>query len=243
MALSAVAGTLLAGLASGGASLFTNAMNWMRQDKENETIREREDTAVQRRVADLKAVGLSPTLAAGSAATTTATSAPQSKGGEILDALSAAAQLQGIKNAREENANMRKSRDVMNADIALKYGELLQHNAQTNYFNAQANNAMIQGQVYSAQIAKYYQDIAESVERTKGYKYKAMSDSARAELDYWNRVRAGQEIDLINATGQSSSVGGLFNPLGRALGSAMAKGLFNGNANFNAASVRELLKW
>lgn len=72
----------LADILSGGAYTAneTNrqiaAENIAFQERENQIIREREDNAVQRGAADMKAAGLSQTLAAGSPASTTATTAP-----------------------------------------------------------------------------------------------------------------------------------------------------------------------
>lgn len=57
-------------------SSFSNtamgALQWRRDDRLMQRQMDREDNAVQRRVADLKAAGLSPVLAAGSAAQTSA---------------------------------------------------------------------------------------------------------------------------------------------------------------------------
>lgn len=88
----------LAGLIGSGIAAGSNLYSQWKNKQSNLTLQKqawaREDTAVQRRVADLKAAGLSPTLAAGSSASTMSpiqTQAIQGKNfmdvGAVLDAL------------------------------------------------------------------------------------------------------------------------------------------------------------
>lgn len=89
------------------------------------TIFAREDNAVQRRVADLKAAGLSPTLAAGSSAgagSVVSTSAPQKKSN--LDSYLALASV-GTALAQQQKAQTE-------ADIARQ--QLIQDKMDTDYF-------------------------------------------------------------------------------------------------------------
>lgn len=68
----AAIGSTISSVSSSKSQEKINAQNEQRVKSENEITREREDTAVQRRVADLRLAGLSPTLAAGSAASSSA---------------------------------------------------------------------------------------------------------------------------------------------------------------------------
>lgn len=84
--------------------LQKNAYEW--QKEQAALTQSREDNAVQRRVADLKAAGMSPILAAGSAASSSSPihlNAPQYGGGEVANALSA---MQGQRNIAQTNAQI-----------------------------------------------------------------------------------------------------------------------------------------
>ncbi len=113
------AGSTLAGTVD---SIITNKKNFDLQ-KENlayqkdlqRKIFEREDNAVQRRVADLVSAGLSPTLAAGSSAgagSVVSTSAPQKKNN--LEALSA---LASVKTLLAQQRRAQTEADIARANL------------------------------------------------------------------------------------------------------------------------------
>lgn len=111
--------SLGAGLALGaGISAFGGALTtWLNNrsvQRENEIMREREDTAISRRMRDLEASGLSPTLAAGSPASAQA-GTPSNYNN-----------LQGA------------------FDFASKYMSLLQGKSEINHTNAQAELSKMQ---------------------------------------------------------------------------------------------------
>lgn len=125
-------GTQLAGAVSG---IRTNDLNYRLQQENlayqkqlQQTVFNREDNAVQRRVADLKKAGLSPTLAAGSAASAGSvigTSASQKQNN--LENLMAIANVKSVI-AQQEKAQTE-------ADIAKN--QLIQDKMNTAYYRRQ----------------------------------------------------------------------------------------------------------
>ena len=132
-------GAIVAGALSAGAQGAGAIANYLGQKKANEFNKEmqekaweREDTAVQRRKSDLIAAGLSPVLAAGSAATTMApirieapqidTAAIASAGKSVTDSMmQSLAMKQGMENitkTQAETAAINAQRDKSEVETA-----------------------------------------------------------------------------------------------------------------------------
>jgi len=119
------------GLAGAVGSVATSLINWRSQEQTNKQEMDLANTAVQRRVADLKAAGLNPVLAAGSAASSPQLTAPKADD-PVAAALTGAKTGQEVAQSRAQQDLIQMQKDKAAADI--------------NYVNAQAENARKVGQ-------------------------------------------------------------------------------------------------
>lgn len=99
------------------------------QGNQQNKLWEREDNAVQRRVADLKAAGLSPTLAAGSAAST---SQPIRIAPPQID-LVGAIQLEQLKQEKDKTKIVANQKYLSGLDVETRYSQSKVEQALGNY--------------------------------------------------------------------------------------------------------------
>lgn len=223
LAGAAALGTAAAGI---GSSLFNLFQQEKYSAKQEQLIREqwsRDDNAVQRRAVDLKAAGLSKTLAAGSAAGNSVVSAPNAPqmdnvGGKLQDAISAAMGIQQIMNAREENANLRTSRQVMASTIA-------ENMAKAQLFNNQSNKVVSDIGLNNAQVAHLLQMDNESKARSATYGWNIKKTQQEIQGLYYKSLIDALDADLIGVTGLGHNSGSLpavaAKLVGRSYGSVM----------------------
>lgn len=146
MALASVIAGIVEGAVNSGYGIYNSERNYWQQKEQfdyqkrlQQQIFDREDNAVQRRVADLKQAGLSPVLATGSSAGSggiVSTSAPQASTPEVSTGIQQAIDAYySVKSKQQDIKNQKEQGDVLK-----KQGELL--SAQEEYYRTQSLKGM-----------------------------------------------------------------------------------------------------
>lgn len=135
----------MAGLAMAGASLVGSIGNWIYQKNATDRAYERDDNAVSRRMLDLQNAGLSPTLAAGSAA---GNSAPVNRDLDFSAVEKALSGMQMKANIAQTNAGAELTRNQATSEIWKQ--QVMQ--GQINKMVAETTGIDLANQMYNADM-------------------------------------------------------------------------------------------
>ena len=211
-------GQILGGIGSvvGAGLNYLNQRTQFNYERElQEKTWEREDNAVQRRVADLEAAGLSPTLAAGSSAQTSAPIKTQVPGAGIGNQVAEAMQFQTALARQKQDiatsAAQEKLNDIQAENVALQTMPMKEA-LRSNYLIGDEGfkPAEYLGRNYLLQLQNQLSISNDTATAAMWNAQKAITEAKQADL---NLNQKAWDFDITQKTGMRSYDQGLNGPL------------------------------
>lgn len=215
---------MLGQIIGGIGSLIGSGLNYLQQKQQfkydqqvQQQTWDREDNAVQRRVADLEAAGLSPTLAAGSAAETSAPIRAQVPGAGIGNQVAEAMQFQtalarqkqDISTSAAQESLLKMQKDNANLQT-LPIREALKSNYMIDVNGQSFTPSEYLGQQYLLQLQN---QLSQSTDVSTAQYWNAQKAISDAKVSDLTAQQKAWDLDLTKKYGMRSYDGGVNGPL------------------------------